>query len=127
VFQQMTVPGQGGDPTPEVLLAEVTGWVRSAPLQSLISHFGGTMAAGSLAAQLAYLDEFAASAWNFRRRVSDGPKERNQVDADAVTGPDEELVVAAADALGLVRPLAVTRSLADPLEGTVRLAASLSL
>jgi hypothetical protein len=56
-----------------------------------------------------------------------GPKERNQVDADAVTGPDEELVVAAADALGLVRPLAVTRSLADPLEGTVRLAASLSL
>jgi hypothetical protein len=104
VFQEVTVPGQGEDPSPDVLHAEITGWVRSAPLQSLISHFGGALLAGSLESQLAYLDEFTAAAWNFRRRVTDGPKERNQVDADAVTGPDEELAVAAADALGLVRP-----------------------
>jgi hypothetical protein len=104
VFQEVAVPGRGEDPTPEVLLAEITAWVRSAPLQSLVSRFGGTLPADSLAAQLAYLDEFTASAWNFRRRVSDGPKERNQVDADAVSGSDEDLVMAAADALGLVRP-----------------------
>lgn len=103
-FQEVTVPGQGEDPTPEVLLAEITAWVRSVPLQSLVTHFGGTLAAGSLPAQLAYLDKFTASAWNFRRRVSEGPKERNQVDTDAVSGKDEELAVAAADALGLVRP-----------------------
>jgi hypothetical protein len=104
VFQEVTVPGHGEDPTPEVLLTEITAWVRSTPLQSLVTHFGGTLPTDNLVAQLAYLDEFTASAWNFRRRVSDGPKERNQVDADAVSGPDEDLVVAAADALGLVRP-----------------------
>ena len=104
MFQEVAVPGQGEDPTPEVLLAEITDWVRSRPLESLVARFGGTLPAESLAAQLDYLDEFTASAWNFRRRVSDGPKERNQVDADAVSGADEELAVAAADALGLVRP-----------------------
>jgi hypothetical protein len=107
----MSVPGQGEDPTPEVLRAEITAWVRSEPLRSLVTHFGGSLAAGSLAAgsleaQLGYLDEFTAAAWNYRRRVSDGPKERNQVDADAVSGADEDLVMAAADALGLVRPRA---------------------
>lgn len=104
MFQEVAVPGQGEDPTPGVLLAEITDWVRSAPLQSLISHFGGALPAGGLADQLLFLDEFTVSAWNFRRRVSDGPKERNQVDAGAVSGTGEELVIAAADALGLVRP-----------------------
>lgn len=89
MFQDVTVPGQGEDPTPHVLLAEITAWVRSTPLQALITHSGGGLAADRLAAQLAYLDEFTASAWNFGRRVSDGPKERNQVDADAISGLDE--------------------------------------
>jgi hypothetical protein len=104
VFQEVAVPGQGEDPTPEVLLAEITDWVRSAPLQSLISHFGGALPAGDLADQLLFLDEFTVSAWNFRGHVSDGPKERNRVDADVVSGTDEELAVTAADALGLARP-----------------------
>jgi hypothetical protein len=104
VFQEVTVPGQGEDPTSEVLLAEIAGWVRSTPLASLVSHFGGALPTDSLAAQLAYLDEFTALAWNFRHRVGEGPKERNQVDAEAVSGSDEELVLAAAEALGLVRP-----------------------
>ena len=79
MFQEVAVPGQGEDPAPELLLAEIAAWVRSEPLQSLITRFGGRLAADGLAEQLAYLDEFTASAWNFRRRVSDGPKERNQV------------------------------------------------
>lgn len=104
MFQQTVVPGQGEDPTPEVLLSEIAGWVHSEPLQALIRGFGGNVPAGSLAAELAYLDEFTAATWNFRRRVKDGPLERNQIDADAVTGADEELALAAADALGLVGP-----------------------
>lgn len=104
IFQQVTVPGQGEDLTPDVLRAEITDWVRSAPLQHLISHFGGALPPGGLTSQLAYLDEFTAAAWDFRRRVKEGPRERNQVDTDAVTGADEDLVVDAADALGLVRP-----------------------
>lgn len=63
-----------------------------------------TFPRGSLAAELAYLDEFTAANWNFRRRVKAGPLERNQIDADAVTGADGEFAVAAANALGLVDP-----------------------
>jgi hypothetical protein len=104
MFQQVVVPGQGEDPTPEVLLAEIAEWVHSEPLQALVRHFGAEVPAGPLAAQLAYLDDFTAARWNFRRRVKDGPAERNQIDPEAVTGADEELAVSAADALGLVRP-----------------------
>jgi hypothetical protein len=56
MFQEVAVPGRGEEPTPEVLLAEITDWVRSAPLQSLISHFGGALPAGSPAGQLRFLD-----------------------------------------------------------------------
>jgi hypothetical protein len=104
MFQQVVVPGHGEDPTPEVLLSEIAGWVRSEPLQALVRHFGAEVPDGSLAAQLAYLDEWTAAHWNFRQRVKEGTVERNQIDADAVTGADEELAVAGADALGLVRP-----------------------
>ena len=104
MFQQIVVPGQAEDLGPEVLLAEIAGWVHSEPVQALVQRFGGAVPPGDLAAELTYLDEFTAARWNFRRRVADGPLERNQIDSDAVTGPDEELAVAAADALGLVVP-----------------------
>ncbi len=104
MFQQVVVPGQGEDPAREVLLSEIAGWVHSEPLQALVHGFGGDVPFGSLADELAYLDEFTATTWNYRRRVKDGPLERNQIDADAVTGTDEELALAAADALGLVGP-----------------------
>jgi hypothetical protein len=104
MFQQVVVPGQGEDPTPEVLLAEIAEWVDSEPLQALVRRFGAEMPVGSLATQLAYLDEFTSAHWDFRRRVREGSLERNQIDAGAVTGTDEELAVAVADALGLVRP-----------------------
>lgn len=104
MFQQVVVPGQGEDPRPDVLLAEIAEWVHSDPLQALIRRFGGDFPADTLAAELAYLDEFTAARWNFRQRVKEGPLERNQIDSDAVTGADEEIAVAAADALGLVGP-----------------------
>lgn len=105
VFKEVAVLGQGEDPIPELLLDQIAAWVRSAPMQSLISRSGGTLAATGLTEQLAYLDEFTQS-WNFRHSVSDGPRERGRVDGDAVSVADEDLVIAAADALGLVRPRA---------------------
>jgi hypothetical protein len=104
MFQQVVVPGQGEEPTPRVLLSEIADWVHSEPLQVLVRHFGAELPAGALAVELAYLDEFTASHWNFRKRVTEGTVERNRIDAEAVTGTDEELAVSAADALGLVRP-----------------------
>ncbi len=104
MFEPVVVPGQGEDPSAELLLAEVAGWVHSRPLQALVRRFGGDVPVGSLAAGLAYLGEFTAVKWNFRHRVKEGPLERNQIDADAVEGADEQFVVAAASALGLVAP-----------------------
>lgn len=104
VFPPCVVPGQGEDPTAEVLLAEIAAWVRSAPLRALVRHFGHGTPSGDLAEELDYLDEFTAEEWNFRRADADDPMERNEIDEDAVSGADEELAIAAADALGLVRP-----------------------
>lgn len=113
MFQEVVVPGQGEDPSAEVLRAEIAGWVRSAPMQALVTHFGGAVPEASLEEQLAGLNRFAAQTWNFWERRDDrqqgqgrraGRTERNQVDPNAVSGRDEELVLAAADALGLVRP-----------------------
>jgi hypothetical protein len=105
VFEPVIVPGRGEDPTPDILLGEIGAWVRSAPLRALVSRFGDGHPTGSLAEELAYLDDFTAAAWDFRRADSGPAKERNQVDADAITGRDEEFVLAATQALGLARPL----------------------
>lgn len=104
MFEPCIVPGQGEDPAADVLLAEITAWVRSEPLRALIRHFGDGSPSGELPDELDYLDEFTAKAWNFRKTDAADPMERNQVDPDAISGSDEELAIAAADALGLVRP-----------------------
>jgi UDP-N-acetylmuramoylalanine--D-glutamate ligase len=104
VFEPVVVPGQGEEPAAEVLLAEIAAWVGSEPLRALVRHFGNGEPTGDLAGELAYLDDFTAAAWDFRNLDTDGPRERNQVDVDAISGADEQLVLAAADALGLVRP-----------------------
>jgi hypothetical protein len=99
VFEPVIVPGQDEEPAPEQLLAEIASWVRSDPLRTLIRHFGNGKPSGDLASELAYLEKFTIEKWKFRK-----DKERNQVDPDAITGEDEKLAMAAADALGLVRP-----------------------
>jgi hypothetical protein len=103
-FAPVAVPEQGEESTADLLLAEITDWVRSEPLQALVQHFGHGAPSGGLAEELAYLDDFTAKAWDFRKHESADPKERNQADADAIRGDDEQLVMAAAEALGLVRP-----------------------
>lgn len=104
MFEPVVVPGQGEDPAAEVLLAEIADWVHSEPLQVLARHFGARPPVGDLAEELAYLEDFTATAWDFRKHDAEDPKERNQIDADAVAGADEQMVLAAVDALGLVRP-----------------------
>ena len=76
MFQPVVVPGQGEDPPAEVLLAEIAGWVHSEPLEALLRRFGAEVPAGGLAEELAYLDEFTAKRWNFRRADAADPKER---------------------------------------------------
>ena len=98
MFKPVVVPGQGEEPDAGVLLKEIANWVRSDPLRALVRRFGDGKPFGDIVSELAYLDEFTGREWNFRR-----DEERNQVEVDAVTGADEELVLAAADALGLVR------------------------
>ncbi len=99
MFEPIVVPGLGKKPAVGLLSEEIAEWVHSQPLRALVRRFGGEEPAGGLDAELAYLDDFTTRRWNFRRY-----KERNQVDAEAVTGADEQLVFAAADALGLLRP-----------------------
>ena len=40
MFEPVLVPGQGEEPTPEVLLAEIDGWISSEPLLALLERFG---------------------------------------------------------------------------------------
>ena len=104
MFEPCVVPGQGEDPAVNVLLAEITAWVHSEPLRALVRHFGGRSPSAKLPDDLDYLDEFTAAAWDLRKRYDANPRERNQIDPSAISGADEELAIAAADALGLVRP-----------------------
>lgn len=104
MFVPVTVPGQGEEPTPQVLLAEIESWVRSEALHALVRRFGNGRPAGNLAEVLAFLDAFTATAWDFRSANSVIVRERNQTNAGAITGADEEFVFAATEALGLLRP-----------------------
>lgn len=120
MFEPVAVPGQGEEPTGRVLLAEIEHWVFSPPLRRLVRRFGyrpwrhplrllgwwrrNRQRPRDLVQELAYLDELTARTWDYRQPGSTDSKERNQVDPDAITGADEKLVLAAADALGLVQP-----------------------
>jgi hypothetical protein len=99
-FDAVPVPGRGECATPEVLTSEVAGWVRSEPIRVLVDRFGeGSLPGTGLAEDLAFLDEMSARHWDTRRGV-----ERNQVNRAPFDDAEEELVLAAASALGLVVP-----------------------
>ncbi|MFC4144675.1 hypothetical protein ACFO0M_00225 [Micromonospora mangrovi] len=86
------------------LTAGIRAWVGSPPLRSLVGHFGGDWPAGDLAAVLAGLDDFSARHWDFR----DG-RERPDAREPAVDPATAGLVLACAEALGLVRATPSTR------------------
>ncbi|MGW5669283.1 hypothetical protein ACWEVO_15245, partial [Micromonospora sp. NPDC003776] len=81
------------------LAAGVRAWVESPPLRGLVRHFGGDWPAGDVPAVLAGLDDFSARHWDFREG-----RERPDAREPAFDPATARLVLAAADALGLVRP-----------------------
>lgn len=104
MFTPVPVPVLGKKPTTELILGEIDAWLSSDPLAELVNRFGKGSPEGDLMERLAYLDGFTAGAWNFRKTDSDDVLERNQVDTDAISGDEEQVVLDAAAALGLVTP-----------------------
>lgn len=100
MFDSIPVPGRAEDPATADLRSEIRTWVDSEPMAALLRRFGGPVEpSASLTQRLADLETFSKGAWDFR-----GNKERNLISLDAVTGEVEELVLDAAQALGLVTP-----------------------
>ncbi|MFR9778307.1 hypothetical protein ACL02O_19915 [Micromonospora sp. MS34] len=94
---EVPLPGAAGTGGDEIA-AGVRAWIQSPPLRALVRHFGGEWPAGDLAAVLAGLDDFSARHWDFREG-RERPEAREPAFDPATVG----LVLAAADALGLVR------------------------
>jgi hypothetical protein len=77
--------------------ASVAAWIHSPPFVELIEVFDGPdLASGSLLCQLHELDEFSAR-WDFR-----AGKERNLAETARFADEHEDVILAAARALGLV-------------------------
>ncbi|MFG2050339.1 hypothetical protein ACGFIW_23260 [Micromonospora sp. NPDC048935] len=89
---------------PDDPAAGVARWVGADPIRGLVARFGGTWPDGDLAEVLRFLDEFSATHWDFR-----GGRERPEAREPDLDPDTAELVLAAAAALGLVRPVPPTR------------------
>lgn len=111
----MTTVGTTYEPVPlvgsmDVSLAglrdQIAAWASSPPIADLTAAETGR-ATGTLQERLAYLDGLSAAAWDFRARASAAGKiaERNQVNV-SIPPEREAPVLAAADALGMVRAAA---------------------
>lgn len=96
---EVALPAGGAGTAGAALAAEVRAWVESPPLRTLVGHFGGDWPAGNVPAVLAGLDDFSARHWDFRQG-----RERPEAREPAFDPATARLVLAAADALGLVRP-----------------------
>ncbi|SCF03512.1 hypothetical protein [Micromonospora mirobrigensis] len=96
---QVALPGGAAVTTTAELAAGVRAWIASPPLRTLVGHFGGDWPAGDVSAVLAALDDFSARHWDFRQG-----RERPDAREPALDPATARLVLAAADALGLVRP-----------------------
>ncbi|MER7457420.1 hypothetical protein [Micromonospora sp. NPDC126480] len=95
--------GQPGTSATE-LVGGVRAWIGSAPLRSLVTHFGGAWPAGDLPALLDGLDDFTARHWDFR-----AGRERPDAREPALDPYTRDLVLDAAAALGLVHPVPPAR------------------
>ncbi|NES15014.1 hypothetical protein G3554_15580 [Micromonospora sp. PPF5-17] len=94
----MALPAGAAGAVGAELAAGVRAWVESPPLRALVGHFGGDWPAGDVPAVLAGLDDFSARHWDFREG-----RERPEAREPAFDPATSRLVLAAADALGLVR------------------------
>ncbi|MFE9655705.1 hypothetical protein [Micromonospora sp. NPDC006431] len=97
---EVALPAGATGTTDGELAAGVRAWVDSPPLRALVGHFGGDWPAGDLPAVLAGLDDFSARHWDFRQG-----RERPEAREPAFDPATARLVLDAAAALGLVRPV----------------------
>jgi hypothetical protein len=105
-YEPVPLPTGAADATPADVVAGMTRWVCSAPLRDLVAAFGGTVPGRlPLDELLAWLDDFSAVHWDFRRRH--GAAERDEIGEVVLPPAAAEVVGAAATALGLVDPAAV--------------------
>ncbi|MGI5212851.1 hypothetical protein [Plantactinospora sp. CA-290183] len=102
-YEPVPLPSGAAATSRPDLAAGVTRWARSRPVRDLVAAFGGGFPDRlDTAGLLAWLDDFSADHWDFRRRH--GAVERDEV-AETGFPPDVvDLVRAAAGALGLVEP-----------------------
>ncbi len=92
------VPLPSGRTAAEVA-AGIVGWVRSEPLDRLVRAFAGNPPEVGPAELLSWLDGFSARMWDFR-----AGRERPEAREPDLDPPLAELVLTAADALGMVWP-----------------------
>lgn len=98
-FGHAELPRYNKDAQATALMDQIASWVHSEPLTTLVETFGGADLAGgeSLGQELDKLDSFS-DRWDFRRG-----KERNLAQTADFASEHEELIIAAAEALGMVR------------------------
>ncbi|MFU8875073.1 hypothetical protein [Micromonospora sp. SL4-19] len=97
---EVALPAGAAGTTDGEIAAGVQAWVDSPPLRALVGLFGGDWPAGDLPAVLAALDDFSARHWDFR-----AGRERPDAREPALAPATVRLVLDAAAALGLVRPV----------------------
>ncbi|MDR7275099.1 hypothetical protein [Catenuloplanes atrovinosus] len=90
------VPLPSGEP--ELIAGQVRAWITAPPLSDLVAASGGELPSGATEKLLAWLDDFSAAHWDFRRA---GNVERDQVRPPAFNPEIIATVREAATALGL--------------------------
>jgi hypothetical protein len=102
-YEPVPLPTGAADASPAEVAAGVIDWACSVPLRDLVAAFGGEVPGRLPPVELlAWLDDFSAVHWDFRRRR--GAVERDEIGEVVLPPAVTELVKAVARALGLVEP-----------------------
>ncbi|MEV4760950.1 hypothetical protein AB0J86_38480 [Micromonospora sp. NPDC049559] len=103
--RQVPLPPGTPGASPARIAAGIHDWITSEPVRSLVAAFGGRYPDGDTAATLAWLDDFSARHWDFRRG-----RERPEATEPALDPATARLVRDAARALGMVEAAPPPRS-----------------
>jgi hypothetical protein len=99
IFAPVPLPGASNEANaPGEIVAQTGRWARNAPLAALVEAFGEEVPDTSAGEILAFLDKFSER-WNFR-----GGKERNLSEDPEFDTALNSLIIAAAQALGMMDP-----------------------
>ena len=91
--------------SPEELVDSIDHWMDSPPMRGLVDEFGGILPASGGETLAEFLDDFAGRNWDFRRG-----SERNLTSVVDFTERQTEVILSAAQALGLNAPRPPTLS-----------------